>query len=93
MPNPRAGWLGALLVLAAAALFGSLGLLSRLAYAEGMEPFAFVSWRAGVGAVGLWLVIGVLRARGRPAEAPRPRERHAGRWLAVAILFGRRVLE
>ena len=30
----------------------------------GMEPFAFVAWRAGVGALGLWLVIAVVRRRG-----------------------------
>ena len=34
---------------------------SRFAYAEGMEPFAFVAWRAGVGAVGLWLVVAAIR--------------------------------
>ena len=87
MPNPRAGWLGAILLVAAASLFGSLGVLSRLAYAEGMEPFAFVSWRAGVGAIGLWLAISVLRARGG-REAPRERQQDARRWLALAVLLG-----
>jgi hypothetical protein len=31
MPTARAGWLGALIVLAAATLFGSLGVASRFA--------------------------------------------------------------
>lgn len=65
MPNARAGWLGAVLVLAAAALFGSLGVVSRFAYDAGVQAFAFVAWRAGVGALGLLVVIaavGGLRA-------------------------------
>jgi DME family drug/metabolite transporter len=61
MPTARAAWLGALLVLIAAALFGSLGVVSRLAYDAGVQPFAFVAWRAGVGAVGIVLVVSVLR--------------------------------
>jgi drug/metabolite transporter, DME family len=88
MSNPRAGWLGAILILAAAGLFGALGVLSRFAYAEGMEPFAFVSWRAGVGAIGLWLAISVLRARSGRAEATREREPNALRWLLLAVLLG-----
>ena len=59
MPTARRALLGALIVVVAAALFGSLGVSARFAYAEGMEPFAFVAWRAGVGAVGL-----VARRRG-----------------------------
>ena len=61
MPTARAGWLGALIVLAAATLFGSLGVASRFAYDAGVQPFAFVAWRAGVGALGIILVVSVLR--------------------------------
>jgi drug/metabolite transporter (DMT)-like permease len=39
-------------VIGAAALFGMLGPLSRFAYEAGMEPTAFVAWRALVGLVG-----------------------------------------
>ena len=60
MAIPRAGWPGALLVVLAAALFGSLGAASRFAYDAGVQPFAFVAWRAGVGALGLLLVILVI---------------------------------
>ena len=61
MPTARAAWLGALLVLIAAALFGSLGVVSRFAYDAGVQPFAFVAWRTAVGAVGLVLVVSLLR--------------------------------
>ena len=36
-------------MLASAALFGTLGPLSRFAYDAGMEPPAFVAWRALIG--------------------------------------------
>lgn len=40
---------GVLIVLTAAALFGTLGPLSRFAYDAGMEPLAFVTWRGAGG--------------------------------------------
>jgi DME family drug/metabolite transporter len=40
------------IVLGAAALFGTLGPLSRFAYEAGMEPAAFVAWRALIGLTG-----------------------------------------
>jgi len=40
------------IVLGAAALFGMLGPLSRFAYDAGMEPTAFVAWRALIGLLG-----------------------------------------
>lgn len=61
MPTVRAGWLGALLVIAAASLFGLLGVMSRFAYDAGVQPFAFVAWRAGVGALGIALVVVAIR--------------------------------
>ena len=60
MPTPRAGWPGALIVLVAAALFGALGVASRFAYDAGVQPFAFVAWRAAVGALGIGLVVAAL---------------------------------
>lgn len=57
MPTPRAGWLGALIVVAAAALFGTLGVASRFAYDAGVQPFAFVAWRAGAGALGIVVIL------------------------------------
>ena len=50
MPAPtRPPMAGVAIVLLAATLFGALGPLSRFAYEAGMEPLAFVAWRAGIG--------------------------------------------
>ena len=40
---------GIAIVLVAAAMFGTLGPLSRFAYDAGMEPLPFVAWRAAIG--------------------------------------------
>lgn len=87
MPTARAAWLGTVIVVVAAALFGSLGVLARLAYDDGMEPFAFVAWRAGVGALGLWLAIAVVRSRSRTTTPFRVDRTSAG-WLALAVALG-----
>ena len=42
---------GFAIVVIAASLFGTLGPLSRFAYDAGMEPLAFVGWRALVGVI------------------------------------------
>ena len=44
--------IGFIIVLGAATLFGTLGPLSRFAYDAGMEPAAFVAWRALIGVGG-----------------------------------------
>jgi drug/metabolite transporter (DMT)-like permease len=49
--------LGFAMVLGAAALFGMLGPLARFAYDAGMEPPAFVAWRALIGLAGLLLYV------------------------------------
>jgi drug/metabolite transporter (DMT)-like permease len=64
MPTPRTAWLGTAIVLLAATLFGFLGVTSRWAYEAGVQPFAFVAWRAGVGAIGTALVVAALRGPG-----------------------------
>lgn len=87
MSTARAGWLGAAIVLLAACLFGSLGPASRFAYEAGVQPFAFVAWRAAAGALGLVLVILVIR--GRHAGAPTaPIGREARNPLLLAALLG-----
>ncbi len=48
---------GFAIVIGAAALFGMLGVLSRAAYASGMEPPAFVAWRATIGFAALGLFV------------------------------------
>ena len=49
---------GFAIVIGAAALFGMLGPLSRFAYEAGMEPPAFVAWRAMIGFLGLATFVG-----------------------------------
>ena len=55
---------GLLIVVGAAALFGMLGVLSRSAYDAGMEPTAFVAWRAMIGFLGLGAYVGWRVRRG-----------------------------
>jgi len=57
---------GVLTILLAAGMFGTLGVLSRTAYAQGLGPFSFVTWRAALGAIGLWAAVFLGRGRGRP---------------------------
>jgi drug/metabolite transporter, DME family len=84
----RDRWLGTLIVLSAASLFASLGVLSRTAYDAGLHPFAWVAWRAGIGAIGLGAVVAARRGpaslRAGLAAAPA-----ATRWwLLVGIAMG-----
>ena len=48
---------GFAVVIGSAALFGMLGPLSRFAYDAGMEPTAFVAWRALIGFAGLGVYV------------------------------------
>lgn len=75
-----------LLVLFAAALFGTLGILSKAAYAEGLTPFAWVAWRAGVGAIVLWLVIAGRRGARSILDGLRTAPAPARGWLIVAVV-------
>ncbi len=87
LPARRPSWLGALIVVLCAALFGSLGTLSRFAYDAGMPPFAFVAWRAGVGALAIWLAILVVRRPERIRRELRTLDGPGRRWLFVAIVL------
>jgi drug/metabolite transporter (DMT)-like permease len=84
----RSPLLGSLTVALAATLFGMLGVLSRSAYHLGSEPFAFVTWRAGVGAIAMggfiaWSLRGGSRLVGWRSLAGRDRAA-----LGVAALMG-----
>ncbi len=81
--------LGFLTVLASAALFGTLGPLSRLAYDLGVEPAAWVAWRGLIGFLTLALVI-AWRARSGAMAVMRPGQlsRHAKVTLLLAALMG-----
>lgn len=52
-------------MLLSAVTFGLPGTLSRIAAEDGMGPFAFLTWRAGVGGVAIGLLAVALLARGR----------------------------
>jgi drug/metabolite transporter (DMT)-like permease len=53
VPSSNPPLIGFGIVLGAAALFGTLGPLSRFAYDAGMEPTSFVAWRGLIGLLGL----------------------------------------
>lgn len=56
--DPAVPLRGFAIVIVSAALFGMLGPLSRFAYEAGMEPPAFVAWRAMIGFLGLAAFVG-----------------------------------
>jgi drug/metabolite transporter (DMT)-like permease len=88
MPTRRAGLIGALATISGAALFGSLGVASRFAYDAGVEPFAFVAWRAASGAVAIAIVVAALHGP-RAAWANIARSgRRAQLGLLLAVLLG-----
>jgi drug/metabolite transporter (DMT)-like permease len=83
MHDDRRRLAGTVAVLAAAACFGTLGPVSRLSYEAGLEPIAFITWRAVIGALVLLAIIalrhvrrgGLLLLRGVP-----PRQ-----WVALLV--------
>ena len=86
MAVARSSWSGALVVIVGASLFGTLGTLSRLAYDDGLTPFAWVGWRAAIGALGLWLVIARREGWRSIPDGLRAATPAARRWLALGIL-------
>ncbi len=87
MPTARSGLIGSLIVIAAATLFGALGVTSRFAYDAGLEPFAFVTWRAGVGALGIALVVAATRRPGRGWGSIRSASPQARRGLLLGAFL------
>ncbi|HSL97806.1 MAG TPA: DMT family transporter [Candidatus Deferrimicrobiaceae bacterium] len=85
MATDRDRWLGTLIVLAAASLFASLGVLSRIAYDAGLDPLAWVAWRAGIGAIGLGVAVAAWRGRGALAAELRRTSRTTRWWLLLGI--------
>ena len=83
----RPAWLGALIVVVAASLFGTLGVASRWAYDAGVAPLAFVAWRAAFGAIGLWLLIALLRGPSGIRAQHGSLDRSGRRWLVVAVVL------
>ena len=89
--RPTAGpsTLGFLIVIGSAALFGMLGPLSRFAYDAGMQPAAFVAWRALV-ALAVMVLVVAWRVRRGPTTllAFRSLPRRAQVTLLVAGITG-----
>lgn len=82
--------MGYLLVILAAALFGTLGPLSRFVYDAGMEPAALVAWRAFIGLIGTAAIV-AFRIRGGWASWTRlsdvPTRARAALLLAACMAF------
>jgi drug/metabolite transporter (DMT)-like permease len=88
VPAPRSPLLGSAVVILAACLFALLGTLSRWAYDLGLTPYGFVTWRSGVAAIAMALVVVATVIRGGRLIGWRsltPRDRVA---LGVAGLAG-----
>lgn len=87
--TPQLPLLGFLTVLGSAALFGTLGPLSRMAYELGVHPAAWVTWRGLIGFVTLALFIAWrAKARGMPVVRPTQLSRRARTTLLLAGLMG-----
>lgn len=76
MRRPPANVLGALLIVVSASSFGTLGPVTRYADEAGVSSLAFATWRAGVGAIVVLVVVGAAAVAGvrlwKPlAEIPR----------------------
>ncbi|MBI2762203.1 MAG: EamA family transporter [Chloroflexi bacterium] len=88
MDQGRSPLFGSLTVAVAASLFAMLGVLSRTAYGFGLTPFAFVTWRAGIGAVAMALVVVMTVRRGARLVGWRSLDVRARASLGVAALMG-----
>ncbi len=78
--------LGFGLVILAGSLFGTLGVVSRLAYELGMTPPALVAWRGFFGFVGIGAIVVIGLARGRTLVRRRDLAGPVRLPLAIAML-------
>ena len=88
MSPDRSRLTGTLIVLVAAALFATLGVFSRVANEAGMSSFAFVAWRATIGAIGIWSVATWMHGRGWPIMPLAAMDVRTRTSLVVAIVVG-----
>ncbi|HEX4898429.1 MAG TPA: DMT family transporter [Candidatus Limnocylindrales bacterium] len=88
MDGRRSPLLGSLTVAFAASLFGMLGVLSRRVYELGLDPFGFVAWRAGVGALVTAALVAWGIRRGATLVGWRSLDARGRASLAVAALMG-----
>lgn len=89
MNAPRSPLAGSLTVVIAASLFGMLGIIARGAYAAGMVPLTFVTWRAGIGSLGLAVLSAWRWRRGLPGVdlARLERRQQAALGAAAGLAF------
>jgi DME family drug/metabolite transporter len=80
--------LGSLALVVAASGFGMLGPVARLAYETGIEPMAFVAWRAVFGLAAIAAIVVVQARRGVPIVNPSRLPRRDAVGLAVVAVAG-----
>jgi drug/metabolite transporter, DME family len=88
MDDRRSPLLGSITVVIGACLFAMLGVLSRTSYEEGLTPYAFVTWRSGVAAIAMAVVVLFTVRRGRRLVGWRSITRRDRVALGVAALMG-----
>jgi drug/metabolite transporter (DMT)-like permease len=77
--------LGAALVAGGAALFGTLGYISRSAGGAGVDSLAFVAWRAAIGTAVLLVAGFILGSRAGAGRLPDPRVMPRDRQIALLV--------
>jgi drug/metabolite transporter (DMT)-like permease len=75
-------------VLAAAGGFGTLGVVSRLTFDAGLEPIAFVTWRAAIGGLTMLSIVLLRNAQRRGPLVLRGVPRRQWAMLLVATAAG-----
>ncbi len=88
MDDRRSPLLGSLVVVTAASFFGMLGVLSRSVYELGLTPLAFVTWRAGIGALVIGVAVVVAVSRGARLVGWRSLDPRGRVSLGVASVVG-----
>ena len=86
--NDRRLLLGSLALVVAASGFGMLGPVARLAYETGIEPMAFVAWRAAFGVLAILAIVAVQARRGVPLVNPARLSRGDALGLVAIALLG-----
>src|SRR5215510_11622903 len=80
-PLPRGEARGLLLVLLAAAAYGSMPIVGKLTYAAGVRPYTLMAWRFAVAVA----VFALLKRRDEP---PLPRPRRLALWALGLVFVG-----
>lgn len=79
---------GSLALILAASGFGLLGPVARLAYETGIEPMAFVAWRALFGLIAVGVIVALQSRRGSALANPLRQPRGDVIGLAIVAVAG-----